>query len=565
MIRKTLIPLLALAALVLPAQAMAAPKSKFRFSQPTYVATEGQGTIAVTVTRTARNGHGRSFTNQASSVNWSITGGSATKGDDYTVSPDEGTLTFASGETSKTLTFTIKQDTLIEGLETIGLKLAAASSNALITQPRTAQVMIADDDGPSQVQLVPAADSFNEGSGNANFYAVRSGDITGAASVHYATADGTAVAPGDYGAQSGDFAFAIGDFMKTINVPIVDDSAIENPETFTVSLSNLSGATFPNGVASMTSTATIVDNDSPPAFGLDAAVYEVNEDGSIDVTVNRMGNAAAPTAVSANDVFDVNWTTADGTATNPADYSIPAGSDQQLQFDSTDDSETITIAAHDANAQIALVDDALAEADETFGLALASAAVEPGGDGIAPTIDPGSSSATVTIHDNDAPTSIVRGGSNDTPAGTGDNGSADNGQGGGDQIVLGARDAACGLVVKASKKQKLLKQKGLKLKLRSGRACKVSVAATLKQARAKGKKRHARTARALRLKSKKLSLTLQPEKARTVKVKFTKKTLKAIKKALRTRNKKLVATVVVSTRDSASKVTRKTLKITIRR
>jgi VCBS repeat-containing protein len=46
-------------------------------------------------------------------------------------------------------------------------------------------------------------------------------------------------------------------------------------------------------------------------------------------------------------------------------------------------------------------------------------------------------------------------------------------------------------------------------------------------------------------------------------VTFTKKTLKAIKKALRAR-KKLVATVVVTSKDSASKLTRKTVKITIK-
>jgi hypothetical protein len=49
---KKILPLAALLAIVLPAgSAMAAPKSKFRFAQATYVATEGQGTIDVTITR----------------------------------------------------------------------------------------------------------------------------------------------------------------------------------------------------------------------------------------------------------------------------------------------------------------------------------------------------------------------------------------------------------------------------------------------------------------------------------------------------------------------------------
>jgi len=73
-----------------------------------------------------------------------------------------------------------------------------------------------------------------------------------------------------------------------------------------------------------------------------------------------------------------------------------------------------------------------------------------------------------------------------------------------------------------------------------------------------------RSAKALRFKGKKASLTLQPGKAVTVKVKFTKKTLKAIKKALQAR-KKLQAAVVFTERDSASKVSRRTLKVTVRR
>jgi Calx-beta domain len=548
-IKKILLPLVAITALVLPASAMAAPKSKFRFGQATYVASEGQGTLSVTVTRSARGSHGRSKTNQASSVDWSITGGTATAGADYTVSPAPGRLTFASGETTKTLTFTINEDSEIEGLESINLGLSGASSNALITQPRTSQVLIADDDGPTQISLVPASQSVNESSGSAQLFAVRSGDITGTSTVHYATADGSAVAPGDYTATSGDFTFNLGDFSKTISVPIIDDTQVENPETFDTTLSNVTGATFVNGDSSQTATTTIVDNDSPPVFALDASSYSVNENGSVDVTVQRLGNANAPAPVSANDVFDVNWATADGSATNPADYFIPAGEDQQLQFDSTDDAETITIAANSTDAQVALADDSIAEGDETFALSLASAAIEPGGSGIAPSIGSPSSS-TVTIHDNDTP-----GG---TSQGTG--GTSGTGGDSGNQLVLGAREPACGLTVKTRKTQRLLKQKGLVLKLRSAQNCKVSLATLVKQVR-----RHsAKSARLLRFKGKKASLSLEPGKAKTVEVRFSKRTLKAISKALRARTK-LVATVTVTARDSASHVTRKTLKITLRR
>jgi hypothetical protein len=559
---KKILPVVALVALALPASAMAAPKSKFRFSAPTYVTSESQSSIAVTVTRTARHGHSR--INQTSSVNWSITGGTATQGVDYSVSPAPGALTFAPGETSKTLTFAINQDSDPEGLESIGLKLSAASNNALITQPRSAQVLIADDDGPQQMQLVAAAPSVSESAATADFYAVRSGDTAADADVDYATSDGTAIQPGDYTSTSGHLHFGSADFAELITVPIGHDSTPEDSETFNMTLSNLQPATvkFPNSVSSVTVGETIVDDDAAPQFALDASSYQVNENGSVDVTVQRLTSHTA-TAVSANDVFDVAWNTIDGTATNPADY-IP-GSDRQLEFDATDDAETITIAANDADTQIALIDDALAEGDETFQLALQGASVEAGGDGIAPSLGT-PAAAAVTIHDNDAPASNGNGNGSGGGAtnGTDTNGTNGGGQTGSAQVVAGARQAPCGLTLKAAKKQKLLKAKSLKLTLKAPKACKLTVATTITQVRPKSHKRQAQLVRALRLKGKNASLTLQPGKAKTVKVKFTKKTLKAITKALRAR-KNLVATVVVSERISAWQVKRHTLKITIQR
>jgi hypothetical protein len=306
----------------------------------------------------------------------------------------------------------------------------------------------------------------------------------------------------------------------------------------------------------VSATTTIVDNDSPPIFALDASSYDVNEDGTIDVTVNRLGNASAPSPVNPATVFTVNWVTSDGTATNPADY-VPS-SDNQLEFDSSDDSETITISATEANTQIQLIDDSLVEGDETFGLGLANPSANSS------LGDP--SSATVTIHDNDTPSTPVPAGDGGTTGGTGNTGDAGAGSTGiqDAQIVLGARQSACGLVVKVAKKQTLLKKKALIVKLRAGQRCKVNLNAVIRQLKAKRQRPQAQLVRALRLNSKKTSLTLQPGKAMTVKVKFTKKTLKAIKKALRAR-KRLVATVVVIERDASSVSKKRTVTVTVRR
>ena len=60
--------------------------------------------------------------------------------------------------------------------------------------------------------------------------------------VDYATSDGSATAGDDYTAKSGTLSFAAGETSKTISVAVKDDTLNESDETFTVTLSNASGA-----------------------------------------------------------------------------------------------------------------------------------------------------------------------------------------------------------------------------------------------------------------------------------------------------------------------------------
>ena len=97
----------------------------------------------------------------------------------------------------------------------------------------------------------------------------RSGSTSGAASVNFATSDtaglvncnvanGVASAKCDYISAVGMIKFAAGETSKTITILIIDDSYLEGPETFNVSLSNPLGATL--GTQS-TAIVTINDND----------------------------------------------------------------------------------------------------------------------------------------------------------------------------------------------------------------------------------------------------------------------------------------------------------------
>src|ERR1051325_444314 len=65
---------------------------------------------------------------------------------------------------------------------------------------------------------------------------------TQSVTVDYATSDGSARAGNDYDAASGTLTFAPGETSKTIDVRVRDDAAIEENETFSVTLRNAAGA-----------------------------------------------------------------------------------------------------------------------------------------------------------------------------------------------------------------------------------------------------------------------------------------------------------------------------------
>jgi CSLREA domain-containing protein len=91
---------------------------------------------------------------------------------------------------------------------------------------------------------------------------VRTGDTSGAATVEYATADGTASERSDYTTAVGTLRFTAGEASQTIELLISEDSYPEGPETFSVRLSNPVGATLG---AQATATVQIADDISEPA------------------------------------------------------------------------------------------------------------------------------------------------------------------------------------------------------------------------------------------------------------------------------------------------------------
>ena len=106
-----------------------------------------------------------------------------------------------------------------------------------------------------------------------NFVVTLDPAATAAGTVDYATADGTATAGADYTATSGTLTFQTGDTEKTISVPIIDDLVEDDGETLTLTLSNASGATLADSVATGTIRNTEVTEPDPLTASFPTSVY----------------------------------------------------------------------------------------------------------------------------------------------------------------------------------------------------------------------------------------------------------------------------------------------------
>jgi hypothetical protein len=112
---------------------------------------------------------------------------------------------------------------------------------------------------PGLIALQSSEVRVEEDAGVAVVVVTRAGANAGSASVAFATADGTARAAKDYIARTGTVTFGPGETVKRIEVPVTADLLREGDETYTVSLSNATGAAL-----ATPRTATVTIHDRTP-------------------------------------------------------------------------------------------------------------------------------------------------------------------------------------------------------------------------------------------------------------------------------------------------------------
>jgi large repetitive protein len=192
-------------------------------------------------------------------VNFTTADGSATAPDDYLAV--SGGRTFAPGQTTKKVTVTVNGDLLDEASNDTFFVNLSDPTNATLADAQ-GRGRITDDDPLPTVSIgnvtVPEGDS---GTVAATFTLSLSTPSGRQVTVDYATADGTAHAPGDYvTVPSTARTFTAGQTTRTITVLVNGDLLFEPSETLFVNLSTPVNAAIADGQG----LGTISDDDLAP-------------------------------------------------------------------------------------------------------------------------------------------------------------------------------------------------------------------------------------------------------------------------------------------------------------
>lgn len=304
-------------------------------------------------------------------VEYATQAGTAAAGEDYqTVT---GTLTFAPGQTSQTITVPVVGDEVYETDETLQVALSNPQNGTIGTG--SALITIENDDAPPAVSLTDV--QLAEGDSGLTPAVITltlaaTSQVT--ATVQVDTQAGTAAAGADYQTVSELVTFAPGQMSQTITVQLVGEQIFETDETVQLLLSNPQNSTISTGTA----TLTLQNDDAPPALTLANLTASEGNSGSSEATVTvELTGATELTAT-------VQYTITEGTATAGNDFESGTG---QLTFAPDQTSQTFNVT---------VLGDLFDEPNETVLLQLGQASSS--------TI--GTSQATLTILDDDGASTL---------------------------------------------------------------------------------------------------------------------------------------------------------------
>ncbi|PAW61704.1 MAG: hypothetical protein B9S37_04500 [Verrucomicrobiia bacterium Tous-C3TDCM] len=283
---------------------------------------------------------------QAISVNYAVTAGTATAESDYTLT--SGTLTFAPGDTALVIPHSIVNDLLEETAETLAVTLTAPTG-ATLGAKSLHTLTVLDDDFPV-LSVIANDNSATENSDPGQFTITRAGATAAPLTVNF-TASGSATSGVDYSSLGTSVTIPAGETSTQVPINSLNDATLESTETIILTLT--ANAAYSIGSPS-SATVNLLDDDSPVVSITiaDGTATEAGVGTGI-LTVSRVG--------STTNALTVNFTTS-GSATSGSDF-VSIGSNI-----------TIPAGASSANITITPIDDLLQEGDEFILVTLSSSA-----------------------------------------------------------------------------------------------------------------------------------------------------------------------------------------------
>lgn len=279
-----------------------------QFSKSTHIVAENAGSVAVVLTRSGNLAMPLSVSYSTADC-CSAPSPWASAGLDYVGT--SGVVFFDAGETAKTISISILDDTVREGNKSFQISANGAP---------TAAITIVDDETPpssssSFYLFSPAFATVRETDGSVTLTLTRT-DTTVPASVQHAfqTQFLGATAGADFIGTPGTFSFAAGEGSKTLTIPIVNDAIAEGTESFALTASVNSTI-----VASVQVNITDDDSATSPVLTIDSvAVPEGNSPSALTLTARLSRPAEASFSF-------ISLAVSGGTA-NAADFSLPGTS-----------------------------------------------------------------------------------------------------------------------------------------------------------------------------------------------------------------------------------------------
>ena len=320
-------------------------------------------------------------------VVYDVAADTASLGSDFSV-PTTLSVVFSAGQTEKEITVPVTGDNTDEDDETLLFNITSATF--AVPGGSTLPVTILDNQATGTIVnddlllTVNGAASEPEGlTDHAHVFTVSIPQVsTHDVTVHYKTADGTAVSTGsfaDFTATEGDVTIPVGQTFATFSVQIKGDLYAEQSESFKVLYSDVHGA-----ILSATETVlTLANDDAGPSLTIGDATIVEGDSGRANLVFN------VTLAGGTQEEVKVDFSTLDGTAKSSGTLVDFENTKGTLTFAPTPDGRTMQVS-------VPVLGDTWKEANETFSVKLANARFGTNISGVTLVDDTG----TGTIQDN---------------------------------------------------------------------------------------------------------------------------------------------------------------------